>query len=68
MEATLSSLDYDPGIVSIGKKDAFKLALILNKYSPLKPMFDQVFNFVKVFFYWQKLEVQICFILVLGSD
>jgi hypothetical protein len=55
MEATLSSLDYDPGIVSIGKKDAFKLAVILNKYSPLKPMFDQVSNLVKVFFYIGKV-------------
>jgi hypothetical protein len=46
IELVLSGLDYDPGIVSVGKKSANKLAIILNKNSPFKPMFDQVLNLI----------------------
>jgi hypothetical protein len=38
----LSELDHDHQIASIGKKEAMKLAFILKKHSPYKPMFDQV--------------------------
>jgi hypothetical protein len=37
-------MDHDPGIILVGKKEAYKLGFILNKHSPFKPMFDQVFN------------------------
>jgi hypothetical protein len=42
MENQLSRLDFDHNIVSVGKKEAKKLALIFGKNSPWKPMFDLV--------------------------
>ena len=42
LERYLSDVDQGHQIASIGRKEAMKLAFILNKNSPYKPMFDQV--------------------------
>ena len=42
LERILSDLDHEHQIASIGRKEAMKLAFILNKDSPYKAMFDQV--------------------------
>ena len=42
VERILSDFDHDHQIATIGRKEAVKLAFILNKNSPYKPMFDQV--------------------------
>ena len=42
LERYLSDVDQGHQFASIGTKEAMKLAFILNKNSPYKPMFDQV--------------------------